>query len=182
MKNDGFFSPVASSVHQLRTQQDAVLVGKNIWESADCPAARVVKRSTVEDCPDEKLPQAAYFQISMFFASTIQMKSILKNGDSSALLILPVKDKNGELTFGTFGKTEVWITRLFVEGGGELAWSLIKSVVWTTRSGFWRPRFWGRDEKPQLGTGRGTDRRMDLLWKKLQIRTGFYFQGKIEKR
>lgn len=189
-------------VHQLRTQQDAVLVGKNTFYLDDpritVPArARCLKNGRpwkIVLVSDEKIPhKPRIFQDSrmVFFACPrSKMKSILKKMETvpGAFNLLPVEDKNGELDIrDLLGKLGgLGIARLLVEGGGELAWSLIKSgcvdhAVWILAPKI----FGGRDAKTSV-EGRGVaspDQAYGFIVEKTS-KSGqdFIFQGKIEKK
>lgn len=154
-------------VHQLRTEQDAVLVGANTFY-ADNP--RITAPSGAECLVHGKpwkiimisdktwTSKARIFEddrltILVFAAS--KAKSVMKtvNKIKRSFTLLPVKDKKGRIDIAELLKklAALGITKLLVEGGGELAWSFIKAGCVDCAIWIIAPKvFGGRDAKTSV--------------------------------
>jgi diaminohydroxyphosphoribosylaminopyrimidine deaminase/5-amino-6-(5-phosphoribosylamino)uracil reductase len=133
--------PSREFVHQLRAKHDAVLVGKNTF-CQDNPRLTVSKDS-------RSLAAGKPWKIVMTFARswpakarifederlTIlafpekELKAIVKKAEAQkgTLMLLPVKEKRGRIDIHELLKKLAFlgVSKLLVEGGGELAWSFL---------------------------------------------------------
>lgn len=136
-------------VHQLRLESDAILVGKNTFlkdnprlsprlshplKPVDKPW-RIVLDPRGEGRPGSRVfqgEQATFTVVSERFA-----KKILRKKDPSGRIWLPVAEKNGQLDLKDLLSqlAPMGVGRLLAEGGGEVAWSLLRQklvdrIVW----------------------------------------------------
>ena len=135
--------PSRKFVHKLRANHDAVLVGKNTFYQDD-PRLTVPKgsRSLAAGKPWKivmisargGIPKARLFQDSrlaiLVFAEK-DLKTIVKKTEAQkgTWMFLPVKEKRGRIEVRELLKklALLGVTRLLVEGGGELAWSFLEA-------------------------------------------------------
>ncbi len=124
-------------VHGLRSESDAVLVGKNTLLRDD-PRLTVrngkVTKSPwriVLDSNGEISKSARIFDQkgqTILVCSDKKTKDVIKKFKGKNVTILPVKEKNGRVNLAQLLKHlgSLGISSLLVEGGGEVAWSFIE--------------------------------------------------------
>ncbi len=127
-------------VHRLRAEQDALLVGKNTLMLDNPRLSPLIK---IKDVPPEKpwrvvldpelqvSPKARVFegsQLTLLAVSERKISKIKKNNGPRSAILVPVPEKKGKLDVRYLLRrlAEFGIAKLLVEGGGELAWSLIQ--------------------------------------------------------
>jgi len=163
--------PSREFVHELRAQHDAVLVGKNTFEKDD-PRLTVPKRSrSLESGKPWKIimisatgwsRKARIFEDERLTVLAFREKdlgAIAKKAEAQkgSLMLLPVKERHGKLEVRDLLKklAAIGVTRLLVEGGGELAWSFLEAGC--VDRAFWiiAPKiFGGRNAKTSVeGSG-----------------------------
>ncbi|MFA5159391.1 MAG: bifunctional diaminohydroxyphosphoribosylaminopyrimidine deaminase/5-amino-6-(5-phosphoribosylamino)uracil reductase RibD [Candidatus Omnitrophota bacterium] len=130
-------------VHKLRANHDAVLVGKNTFYQDD-PRLTVPKgsRSLAAGKPWKIVMISArgWFSKARIFKDnrlTVlvfpekDLKTVVRKAGTQkrTLMLLPVKEKHGRIEIGELLKKLAFlgITKLLVEGGGELAWSFLEA-------------------------------------------------------
>jgi diaminohydroxyphosphoribosylaminopyrimidine deaminase / 5-amino-6-(5-phosphoribosylamino)uracil reductase len=135
--------PSREFVHKLRASHEAVLVGKNTFYQDD-PRLTVPQgsRSLVAGKPWKIAmisargwsPQARIFEdsrLTILVFPERDLKAIVKKAEAQKgmLMLLPVKEKNGRIEIREFLKKLAFlgVTKLLVEGGGELAWSFLEA-------------------------------------------------------
>jgi diaminohydroxyphosphoribosylaminopyrimidine deaminase / 5-amino-6-(5-phosphoribosylamino)uracil reductase len=135
--------PSREFVHKLRASHEAVLVGKNTFYRDD-PRLTVPKgsRSLAAGKPWKIVmissrgwsPRARIFEdgrLTILVFPEKELKAIVKKAEAQkgALMLLPVKEKNGRIEVrALLGKlASLGVTKLLVEGGGELAWSFLEA-------------------------------------------------------
>jgi len=129
-------------VHQLRAEQDAVLVGKNTFLIDDpflSPRIKIKKKQ-----PDKPwrvavldhakaLPKARIFQGKQLTLLAVSEKAAKKyahpNGKKFSRTLLSVREKRGKLDFEDLIRKlgQLGIAKLLVEGGGETAASFLNA-------------------------------------------------------
>ncbi len=130
-------------VHELRAVHDAVLVGKNTFHKDD-PRFTVPKgsRSLAAGKPWKIVmasvqgwsSKARVFdddRLTIFVFPEKNLKTIVKKADArkGTSMFLPIRGKNGRIDIHELLKrlALLGITKLLVEGGGELAWSFLEA-------------------------------------------------------
>jgi len=165
-------------VHQLRDSADAVLVGKNT-ALLDNPRLQGTKGGNrpwriVLDPDGRVSPKARVFegvQPTLLAVSEKKLKQILVRNGSKGHVVIPVPERKGRLELKELLKrlASLGIHRLLVEGGGEVAWSLIEQkmvdrVIWIVA-----PKIvGGRDAKTSV-EGEGVavlEKAFPLQWEK----------------
>jgi diaminohydroxyphosphoribosylaminopyrimidine deaminase/5-amino-6-(5-phosphoribosylamino)uracil reductase len=131
-------------VRRLRDEADAVLVGKNT-ALLDNPRLQGTRNGNkpwrVVLDSDSSLPQEARVfegeQLTLIAVSEKKLRSHSKNSHKGNKIFIPVPEKRGELELKTLLRqlASLGANHLLVEGGGELAWSLIQEdlvdrLVW----------------------------------------------------
>jgi len=159
--------PSREFVHKLRARHDAVLVGKNTFYEDD-PRLTVPKgsRSLVAGKPWKIVmisargwsPKARIFEdkrLTIFVFPEKDLKAIVKKAEAQkgTLMLLPVKGENGRIEVRELLKklAALGVTKLLVEGGGELAWSFLEAGC--VDRAFWilAPKvFGGRNSKTSV--------------------------------
>lgn len=136
-------APSRAFVHQLRLEHDAVLVGKNTFYQDD-PRLTVSKKSPAFQAgkpwkvvmvsekgwsPESRVFKDSRLTIFVFPERHLRTISKKMNAPKSTVMLLPIREKRGRLDIkalltklGALG-----VTKLLVEGGGELAWSFLES-------------------------------------------------------
>jgi diaminohydroxyphosphoribosylaminopyrimidine deaminase/5-amino-6-(5-phosphoribosylamino)uracil reductase len=133
--------PARQFVHQLRAEQDAILVGKNTLYLDDPRLSPLVKyrgqcpqkpwRIVLD--PDFKVNAGARVfkgdQLTMIAVSRETAKRLENKGDRSKKsgVLIPLACRKGRLDIGDLLKQlgSLGVAKLLVEGGGELAWSFL---------------------------------------------------------
>jgi diaminohydroxyphosphoribosylaminopyrimidine deaminase/5-amino-6-(5-phosphoribosylamino)uracil reductase len=135
--------PSRDFVHKLRARHDAVLVGKNTFYLDD-PRLTVPKGSrSLKAGKPWKItmisargwsPKARIFEddrLTIFVFPEKDLKTMVKKTEAQkkSLLLLPVKEKRGKIEVRELLRklAALGVTKLLVEGGGELAWSLLEA-------------------------------------------------------
>ena len=121
-------------VHSLRDQVDAVLVGKNT-ALLDNPslqgAGEKEKPWRVVLDPDLELPRTARLfkgsQLTFVVISEKKLRELPQSSRQNGRTYLPVPEKRGKLELKPLFQelASLGVNHLLVEGGGELAWSLL---------------------------------------------------------
>jgi diaminohydroxyphosphoribosylaminopyrimidine deaminase/5-amino-6-(5-phosphoribosylamino)uracil reductase len=188
-------------VHRLRARQDAVLVGKNTFYLDD-PRLTVPKnsRSLASGKPwkivmvsaAEWPRKARIFEDERLTILTFPEKdlgAVAKKAETqkSSVMLLPVKEKRGRIEVRDLLEklAAIGVTRLLIEGGGELAWSFLEAGCVDRAYWIVAPKiFGGRDAKTSVeGLGVGTpDQAFCFIPEKL-TRSGddWIFQGHFTK-
>lgn len=158
--------PSREFVHRLRAEQDAVLVGTGTLRIDDPMLSPRIKPSpgreskpwrVVLDPRFEISPRARVFegdQLTVIAVSEkiIKSKTVERKKTPSAIL-LPVPEKNGRLVLPELLKKlgALGISKILVEGGGELAWSLVEAKLVDKLIWIIAPKFiGGKDAKTSL--------------------------------
>ena len=196
-------SPISRKfVHELRAKHDAILVGKNTFYQDD-PRLTVPKgsRSLAAGKPWKIVmisaqgwsPEARVFKdnrLTILVFPEKDLKAIVKKAEAQngTLMLLPVKGKNDRIDVRELLKklATLGITRLLVEGGGELAWSFLDAGC--VDRAFWilAPKiFGGRNAKTSV-EGRGVrtpDQAFSFKMEKM-TRSGndWIFEGVFHKK
>ena len=194
--------PSRAFVHKLRAEHDAILVGKNTFYQDD-PRLMVPKSS-------RSLESGKPWKIVMITARGWSPKARILEDDRLTLLVFPEKDlgaivKKAEAQKGTLmllpvrenhGRVDVrellgklaslGVTKLLVEGGGELAWSFLEAGCVDRAYWILAPKvFGGRDAKTSVeGSGVKTpDQAFDFKTDTLR-RSGedWIFEGSFHKK
>lgn len=176
--------PAREFVHFLRAEQDAVLVGKNTLfmdDPALMPRVKIknadpLKPWRVALDPDFKVsPKARIFKgeqltIQAVKASVIGGRAkpsprllrrsdglLATTGKGSSYTLLPVKEKKGRLEMTDLLKKlgGLGVSKLLVEGGGELAWSLLSGKLVDKICWIMAPSFIGGREAKTSVEGAG---------------------------
>lgn len=160
-------APSRKFVHQLRAEQDAVLVGKNTFYKDD-PRLLVSKKSAafragkpwkiVLISPKGWSPQARIFEegrLTLLVFAEKNLKMVLKKmgKQKSTAMLLPIKDKHGRMDVKELlhQLASLGVSKLLVEGGGELAWSFLEAGVVDRAYWILAPKiFGGREAKTSV--------------------------------
>jgi diaminohydroxyphosphoribosylaminopyrimidine deaminase/5-amino-6-(5-phosphoribosylamino)uracil reductase len=127
-------------VHRLRAEQDALLIGKNtlLLDNPRLSPYRTVKHflpgkpwRVVLDAKMEASPKARIFQGNQLTFLAVSEKNLSRFEKSKGLascILLPLREQEGQLDVKELLKklAGLGIAKLLVEGGGELAWSLLR--------------------------------------------------------
>lgn len=189
-------------VHQLRTMHDAVLVGKNTFYTDDpriavTPKAkclaygkpwRVVMVSEKGWSAKARIFRDDRLTVLVFPES--KTKAILKVADKirGHFALLPVKEAKGRISVPDLLRKlgSIGVTKLLVEGGGELAWSFIKNGCVDRAIWIIAPKiFGGRDSKTSVeGEGVGRPNQAYLFMAKKILRSGgdWILDGVFQKK
>ncbi len=168
--------PSREFVHRLREEHDAVLVGKNTFYQDDprltlpknSPALAAGKPWKVALVSEKGWsPRARIFRDSRPTILVFSEKHLQRIVKQAAVrkgnwTLLPVKEHDGKVSIPELLKklAVLGITKLLVEGGGELAWSFLEAgcvdrAVWIVAPKI----FGGRDAKTSVeGSGVKTPR------------------------
>ncbi len=189
-------------VHRLRTCHDAVLVGKHtfyqdnprITVPANAKCLRSGKPWKIVVVSDEKIPKHPRLfedsRLCVFVCPRAKIKKIscAMNKTGNSRVLLPVSEKNGRLDIREALKKlgGLGIATLLVEGGGEMAWSLIESgcvdrAIWIVAPQI----FGGRDAKTSVeGAGVSDPSRAYSFRTEKVSRSGedWIFEGTIKKK
>ena len=189
-------------VHKLRASHDAVLVGKNTFYQDD-PRLTVPKgsRSLAAGKPWKIVmisargwsPRARLFKdnrLTILVFSEKDLKAIVKKAEAQkgTLMLLPVKEKRGRIEVRELLKklASLGVTKLLVEGGGELAWSFLEAGC--VDRAFWilSPKvFGGRNAKTSVeGLGVRTPDQAFLFKTARVTRSGddWIFEGAFHRK
>lgn len=189
-------------VHKLRASHEAVLVGKNTFYQDD-PRLTVLKgsRSLVSGKPWKVVmvsaqkwsPKARVFEddrltILVFPAKDLRDMVKKVENQKGMLMLLPIKEKHGRIEVRELLTKLAWlgVTRLLVEGGGELAWSFLEAGC--VDRAFWilAPKvFGGREAKTSVeGLGVRTPGQAFLFKADKVTRSGedWIFEGTFHKK
>ena len=154
-------------VHELRTRQDAVLVGKNTFDLDD-PRFIVPKesRSLISGKPWKIVMTSASGwtrtarvfkdkRLTILVFPEKDLGAVAKKADAQkgSAMLLPVSERRGRIDVRDLLRklAAIGVMRLLVEGGGELAWSFLKAgcvdrVYWIVAPKI----FGGRDAKTSV--------------------------------
>lgn len=168
-------------VHRLREDQDAVLVGKNTFYQDDprltlpgnSPALKAGKPWKIVLVSEKGWsPKARIFRderLTLLVFPESRLKQIIAKTGSckGSRVLLPVKEEKGRILIPDLLKklAGLGITKLLVEGGGEMAWSFLEAgcvdrAVWIVAPKI----FGGRGAKTSVeGTGVKTPRQAFLF-------------------
>ncbi len=194
--------PSREFVHKLRAGHEAVLVGKNTFYQDD-PRLTVPKgsRALAAGKPWKIVmvsargwsPKARVFEddrLTILVFPEKDLKSIVKKAEAQrgTLMLLPVREKNGKIDIRELlGKlASLGVTKLLVEGGGELAWSFLEAGC--VDRAFWilSPKvFGGRDAKTSVeGLGVKTPDQAFLFKAVRVVSSGddWIFEGAFQKK
>ncbi len=135
-------------VHELRAEQDAVLVGKNTLFTDDpflsprvsAPGKDPAKPWRIAMDPELKLSAKAriYHGEQQTLTVVLENKTRKIRPDSrKKLTLLPVPGKNGRPNLKALLRKlgALGVSKLLVEGGGEMAWSLLSEKL--TDKAYW---------------------------------------------
>jgi diaminohydroxyphosphoribosylaminopyrimidine deaminase/5-amino-6-(5-phosphoribosylamino)uracil reductase len=154
-------------VHKLRANHDAVLVGKHTFYQDD-PRLTVPKasRSLAAGKPWKIVmisargwsPKARIFEddrLTILVFPEKDLKAVVKKAEAQkgTLMLLPVKERRGNIEVRELLKklAELGVTKLLVEGGGELAWSFLEAGCVDRAYWILAPKvFGGRDAKTSV--------------------------------
>ena len=160
-------SPSREFVHKLRASHEAVLVGKNTFYQDD-PRLTVPKgsRSLIAGRPWKIVmisaqgwsPKARIFddsRLTILVFPEKDLKAIVKKAEAQkeTLMLLPVKEKHGRIEVRELLKklAALGVTKLLVEGGGELAWSFLEAGCVDRAFWIFAPKiFGGRNAKTSV--------------------------------
>jgi diaminohydroxyphosphoribosylaminopyrimidine deaminase/5-amino-6-(5-phosphoribosylamino)uracil reductase len=161
-------------VHELRDSADAVLVGKGT-AFTDNPRLAGTRNGekpwrVVIDPRLQLSPKARIFQGPQLTFIAVSEKIIGKEKKGSRILI-PLPEKRGKLSLKPLLKrlAGLGVNHLLVEGGGEIAWSLISEGLADRLIWIMSPKIiGGRGAKTSVeGEGAGElSRAFDLKWEK----------------
>ncbi|HRY85249.1 MAG TPA: bifunctional diaminohydroxyphosphoribosylaminopyrimidine deaminase/5-amino-6-(5-phosphoribosylamino)uracil reductase RibD [Candidatus Omnitrophota bacterium] len=189
-------------VHKLRSQQDAVLVGENTFYQDDprftvSPGAVSFKKGkpwkvaiiSSRGCP----AKARIFddpRMAVLVFPERDLGKIVKqtSAQKRSLMLLPVRTKNGRIEIRELLKklAGLGITRLLLEGGGELAWSFLEAGCVDRAYWILAPKvFGGRDAKTSIeGLGVKTPDRAFIFRPGRVTRLGddWLFEGTFHKK
>ena len=187
--------PARQWVHELRSQADAVLVGKNT-ALVDNPRLQGINGSSgkpwriVLDPNSEVNSKARVFegpQLTLLVASEKKLQKISSRPAIRRRVLLPVSEHGGRLDLKILLKKLVplGVHHLLVEGGGELAWSFI-------RQGFADRLVWimapkivgGRNAKTSVeGLGvKNPEKAIPLQWEKVyRLGPDWVFEAKCSQ-
>lgn len=194
--------PSREFVHKLRADHDAVLVGKNTFYQDD-PRLTVPKgaRSLAAGKPWKIVmistqgwsPKARIFEddrLTILVFPEKELRSTVKKAEAQngTIMLLPVRTKRGRLEIRELLKklAALGVTRLLVEGGGELAWSFLEAGC--VDRAFWilAPKiFGGRSAKTSVeGLGVRTPNQAFLFKTATVKRSGddWIFEGAFQKK
>ncbi len=158
--------PARQWVHQLRAEQDAILVGTGTLKN-DNPLLsprsnglklregrpwRVVLDPRFEISPKARVFQGNQLTILAVSEKIVRSKRLAKKNAPSCM-VLPVREKNGRLELKDLLRklASLGVAKLLVEGGGELTWSFFSEKL--ADKFFWliAPKFiGGRDAKTSV--------------------------------
>ncbi|MBN1687850.1 MAG: bifunctional diaminohydroxyphosphoribosylaminopyrimidine deaminase/5-amino-6-(5-phosphoribosylamino)uracil reductase RibD [Candidatus Omnitrophica bacterium] len=133
--------PARRFVHELRAEQDAILIGKNtLLKDNPNLSPRIKVRNQIEGKPwrvviDPNLevsPKANIFKGEQLTLLAVSEKTLVQRRSheksKQGKVLLPVHDKDGKLDLDDLLKklASLGVAKLLCEGGGELAWSLLE--------------------------------------------------------
>lgn len=189
-------------VHRLRSEHDAVLVGKNTFYNDD-PRLTVPKnaRSLTAGKPWKIVmvsdkgwsPQARILEddrLTLFVVAARHLKTIFQRMkmQKGTAMLLPIQEKNGRLDIREllYRLTLLGVTKLLVEGGGELAWSFLEAGCVDRAYWIMAPKiFGGRTAKTAVeGVGVKTPRQAFPFKTEKVTCSGedWIFQGNFKKK
>ena len=182
-------------VHELRSQADAVLVGKNT-ALIDNPRLRGVNgridkpwRIVVD--PNLQIPARARVfegpQLTLLAVSEKKIKQISTSTQKRRRIFLPVLERQGKLELKSLLKqlVSLGVHHLLVEGGGEIAWSLIRErlvdrLIWIVA-----PKIVGGREAKTSVEGEGVEKlrkAIPLEWEKVyRVGPDWIFEAKCSQ-
>ena len=194
--------PSRKFVHELRAGHDAVLVGKNTFYQDD-PRLTVPNgsRSLAAGKPWKIAiisaqgwsPKARIFEddrLTIFVFPEKDLRTIVKKAETQkkALMLLPVREKHGRIEVRELLKklASLGVTKLLVEGGGELAWSFLEAGCVDRAYWILAPKvFGGRDAKTSVeGLGIRTPDHAFLFKTDSVVNSGddWIFEGTFHKK
>lgn len=159
--------PSREFVHELRASHDAVLVGMNTFYQDD-PRLTVPKgsRSLAAGKPWKIVmisargwsPKARVFEddrLTILVFPEKDLKTVVKKAETQkgTLMLLPIQGKHGRIEVLELLKklAALGVTKLLVEGGGELAWSFLEAGCVDRAYWILAPKvFGGRDAKTSV--------------------------------
>ncbi len=193
--------PSREFVHRLRAEHEAVLVGKNTFYLDD-PRLTVPKgsRSLAAGKPwkivmisAKSWPSNARIfeddRLTILVFPEGDLKAIVKRSGTQrgTLMLLPSKEKNGKIDIRELlvKLASLGVTKLLVEGGGELAWSFLEAGCVDRAYWILAPKvFGGRDAKTSVeGLGVGSPDQAFQFHPGKVVRSGddWIFEGVFSK-
>ena len=187
--------PARKFVHELRSQADAVLIGKNT-ALIDNPKlqgrnGRIGKPWRIVLDPNlEMSPRARIFkgpQLTFSAVSEKKLRKISSQFKTPRRILLPVPERQGRLDLKVLLKKLVTLGayHLLVEGGGELAWSFIRGgfvdrLIWITA-----PKIVGGRSAKTSVEGEGVEnpqKAIPLQWEKVyRLGPDWVFEAKCSR-
>ncbi len=189
-------------VHRLREDHDAILVGKNTFYLDDprytlpkgSRAFRAGKPWKVVLVSDKGWPERARIfrdhRLTLLVFSEKNLKGVMTRAGTrpGSSVLLPVKEAKGKISVPDLLKklAGLGVTKLLVEGGGELAWSFLEAkcvdrAVWIVAPKI----FGGRNAKTSVeGPGVRTPREAFIFNPESITQCGedWVLQGNFQKR
>ncbi len=187
--------PARRFVHQLRGQADAILVGKNTALQDD-PALlggeggtkpwRVVLDSHLQVSRASRIFKGS--QLTLVAISERDLNRLPENSKQRGIIFLPVPEKKGRLELRVLFRklAEMGVQTLLVEGGGEVAWSLLQErlvdrLIWIVA-----PKILGGRGTKTSVEGEGIDqltKAFSLEWEKYYpLGPDFVFEARVCSR
>lgn len=189
-------------VHRLRAEHDAVLVGKNTFYAdnprftvpKDSPALAAGKPWKVVMLSDRGWsPEARVFEDSRLTILVFRKKHLKKmcqkmKKKKKTVIFLPIKEKKGRIDINVLLNklALLGVSKLLVEGGGELAWSFLEAgcvdrIFWIVA-----PKFFGGNlaQTSVEGLGVRTPRQAFGFKTEKVFRCGddWIFEGHLKKK
>jgi diaminohydroxyphosphoribosylaminopyrimidine deaminase/5-amino-6-(5-phosphoribosylamino)uracil reductase len=194
--------PSREFVHRLRAEHEAVLVGKNTFYLDD-PRLTVPKgsRSLAAGKPWKIVmisakgwsPDARIFEddrLTILVFPEKDLKVVVKKAGTQrgTCMLLPVKEKNKKVDIRLLLEklASLGVTKLLVEGGGELAWSLLEAGCVDRAYWILSPKiFGGREAKTSVEGGGVQNPDQAFMFQPYQVtRSGsdWIFEGVFSKK
>jgi diaminohydroxyphosphoribosylaminopyrimidine deaminase / 5-amino-6-(5-phosphoribosylamino)uracil reductase len=157
-------------VHALRAEQDAILVGKNTLIQDDPQLKPILKSGAPQKGKPWRIaldpnlqisPKARIFKGDQITFLAVSEKKIaqVKDFKKKGLILIPIKDTKGKMDLSDLLKKlgSLGVSKLLVEGGGGLAWSLIQEGH--VDLGYWivAPKIIGGKEAKTSVEGNGVE-------------------------
>lgn len=182
-------------VHKLRAQADAVLIGKNtaLQDNPRLEAKRGEEKPwrVVLD-PDLELSRKARIfkgaQLTFVAVSEKRLKRLTNLSDATRGILIPVPERKGRLELKPLLRKlgSLGVNDLLVEGGGEVAWSLVRA--WQVDRLLWivAPKIIGGRNAKTSVEGEGIEnlgRAFLLKWEKIyRLGSDWVFEAFLQSR